>query len=85
MECTMKYTLRCTCGEKIEADFFDQAKQDALGHIDGETSAHVVTCTRPAHGNPESIPVIVFIANPEKRPPIMQYTSEIETYRLGRR
>ena len=65
----MKYTLKCTCGERTEAATLNEAKKDALGHIQGEKAIeHVVTCTRP-------VGVIVFIANPEKHPHMMQYSA----------
>lgn len=78
----MEYTLKCTCGEQTTTSTLDEAFKDALGHIEGETSKHVVTCTRPSHGHPGAVPVIVFIANPEKRPVMTQYTTEQEFVRV---
>lgn len=79
----MKHTLKCsTCNAPVEFDTQQDAEAQARDHMRTQGSGHVLTCTRPAHGNPGGVPVIVFIANPDKRPPITIYTATIEAYRL---
>lgn len=75
----MIFTLKCTCGWTDESDTDEGADKIALEHI-GDGGTHVVTCTRPARGMPGAIDVIVFIANPERRPKLMRYVAKLETY-----
>ena len=71
MEHLNRFTLTCGCGFKASFDDEDRAESAAKSHIVLGTG-HAVTCTRPAHFHPGSVPVIVFIANIEKHPHLMK-------------
>lgn len=82
---SMKYTATCAdCG--YTADFESPAGAITAAEMHADLGPnHVITTTRPAHGVPGSVPVIVAITNPQTKPRTTVYTTDVERYRLDLR
>ncbi len=78
----MTFTLKCPCG--FAGAFGDSVTAEGVANSHATCgSGHTVTCTRPAHGAVNGVPVIVFITNISRTPHTTRYESKMERYPLA--